>query len=91
MKIPTPPYSTPERKKPEDSHIFTTSDGEKIRLRFDSIQIYKSDGNNTIVDIGWGDKKTFILDVAFDTLDEMILNNRKAWDEYWKAEYSSWD
>lgn len=86
-----PPYTKEKQSEPEDSHIFTTSDGEKLRLRFDAIQVYKSDGKNTVVEIGWGDKQSYILDIEFESLDKMILDNRQAWKDYWNNKYSSWD
>jgi hypothetical protein len=68
------------------------SNGEKIRIEFDRIFIYKSaqKASQTIVELGYApDTETINLDISFEAFDEKYQANRKAWKEYWAGQHNS--
>lgn len=81
-----------EEKEPDNSEIFTQTNGEKVRIDYDKVFIYRSKEKAavTAVELGWSpDTETFLLDIDFETFDAKYQANRKAWKEYWKSEYNS--
>lgn len=81
--------TTPE--EPETSRVFVLTNGEKIRVNFDAVTVYKSTQKQSVtqIEIGYGDPETFLLDVSFDDFDAIYQSNRAAWREYWNARSES--
>lgn len=74
-------------KEPATSEVFEMTNGEKVRIEYDKVYIYKSSGKskNTTVELGWSpDTETLILDISFDEFDAKYQANRKAWKDYWR-------
>lgn len=70
---------------PATGEVFNTTSGEKIRVEFDNVYIYRSSqkASVTIVEIGWNDRETFTLDIPFDDFDKKFQSNKKAWREHY--------
>ena len=80
--------SNDSSEQPEDSNVFTMSNGEQVRLEFEDIFIYRSvkNGSGTSVDIGYLPyTETLILDIPFATFDEMY----QTWDKYEDSQESN--
>lgn len=80
-----------EKIEPPSGDVFTMANGERIRIEYDRVFIYKSTqkASNTVVELGYApDTETVVLDISFDTFDEKYQANRKAWKEYWRDSYS---
>jgi hypothetical protein len=79
---------TDNQEPPEDSAVFETSDGKKVRLRYEMIFSYvgKTKNSTTTVEYGYYDnKESFVLDIDFDTLDAKLTQYRKDVKDYWKS------
>lgn len=75
-----------EKPQPESSAVFETTKGEKIRIEFDRIYVYKSNNNKTTVELGWAPQtETYMLDIKFEDFDAQVMANKKAWKDYWAA------
>lgn len=77
-----------EIKEPDSGDVFTMTNGERVRVEYDRIFIYKSSqkASNTVIELGYApDTETLVLDISFDEFDNKYQANRKAWKEYWKA------
>jgi hypothetical protein len=77
-----------EKSEPETSEVFEMTNGEKIRVEYDRIYIYRSSSKSktTTIELGWSpDTETFMLDIPFEDFDRKYLANRKAWKEYWSS------
>lgn len=75
-----------EKQRPNDFDIFPLEDGNKIRIDYDKVWIYKSFGKQTKVDLGFSNEtETYILDVSFDSFNEKYTNFRNDMREYWNS------
>lgn len=73
---------------PESSEVFETTNGEKIRIEFDRVYVYKSanKASTTVVELGWSpDTETVMLDISFDDFDAKYQANKKAMKEYYAS------
>lgn len=78
-----------EPEQPPTSDVFEMNNGEKIRLEYDKIFMYRSTqkAKNTVVELGYSpDTETIILDISFEDFDEKYQANRKAWRNYWDSQ-----
>lgn len=84
-----PTIKTEEMEEPETSKVFNLTNGEKIRVNFDNIAVYKSTQKQSVtqIEIGYSDPETFLIDVSFDDFDAIYQANRAAWKAYWKTRY----
>lgn len=73
--------------EPEAGEVFTMTNGEKIRIDFERIYIYKSGkSKTTTVELGWSpDTQSYLLDIEFDEFDRKVQANKAAWKAYWKG------
>lgn len=80
--------------QPPSSEVFTMTNGEKVRLEYDRIYMYKSSNKTktTILELGWSpDTETIMIDMSFEDFDAKYLANRQAWKDYWKDQGSRVD
>jgi hypothetical protein len=80
-----------EPTEPTSSEVFTMTSGEKVRIEYDRVYVYKSSNKSkaTTIELGWSpDTETFILDISFDEFDDKYQANRKAWKEYWHNQHN---
>lgn len=78
-----------EKPEPDRSAVFDMTNGEKVRIDYEQIFLYRSSSKakNTVVELGYGsDREVITLDVSFDSFDEKYQANRKAWRDYWNSQ-----
>lgn len=77
-----------EQPEPDSSDIYDLTSGEKARIEYDRVFIYRSSGKGkqTVIELGYSpDLETLTLDISFEAFDENYQANRKAWKEYWNS------
>jgi hypothetical protein len=82
-------------KEPENSAVFETKDGKKVRVEFDKVFSYlgKTKAGSTTIEYGYGYEKdsreTFVLDIDFDSFDAKLTQYKDDVKKYWKNKYAS--
>lgn len=77
-----------EDKEPDNGAVFDMTNGEKVRIDYNNIFIYRSNNkaSNTVVELGYApNTETLVLDIAFEDFDKEYQTNRKAWRDYWDS------
>lgn len=80
-----------EKQQPPSGDVFEMTNGEKIRIEYNNVFMYKSSSKTktTTVELGYApNTETIILDISFDTFDEKYQANKKAWNDYWNSNSS---
>jgi hypothetical protein len=78
-----------EPTEPDSGDVYDLTSGEKARIEYDRVFIYRSSGKGkqTVVELGYSpDLETVYLDISFETFDAQYQANRKAWKEYWRSQ-----
>jgi hypothetical protein len=58
--------------RPDNSAVFEMTNGERVRVNYDDVYSYVSKGTATVVQVGWSDKQSYILDIDFDSFDAKL-------------------
>jgi hypothetical protein len=81
-----------ENQEPDSSAVFDMANGEKVRIDYNNVFIYRSSSkaSNTVVELGYApNTETLVLDISFDDFDKAYQANRKAWRQYWDSKSNS--
>ena len=72
---------SPEEDTAEESAVFNTTDGWKVRIEFCKVASYVGKNSKTTITYGYYDNsKTYILDIDFKEFDKLYMDWKESGD-----------